>query len=302
MTYYCFLCNKYHEDTPTEEHFIPRSIGGPLHQWLPVCGQSNSRSNTIFDKYVRDILYMVRFQNTKVLKRTGDAFLRDGTLCEYKFSYDDARALENGAVFHYFFDKASKTKIPISDICAIKFPIGLTPEEQKMFCRGLSKISIGALAYKLRNEGIQEETIRKIFAQSSLDSIRHFALGLPWLGNGTFYKFSLGRTEVLFLLQCSCSIPYLSNHVIRITIQENNNLQIEGMLYSRYSWILEISNDIPIGIGELRLENPISGMSAPVSLQDNTLSLDSIVIINPHFRGQKPIFPQSWTNHLGEQL
>ena len=27
MPYYCFLCNDRHDDLPTEEHFIPRSIG-----------------------------------------------------------------------------------------------------------------------------------------------------------------------------------------------------------------------------------------------------------------------------------
>lgn len=301
MTYYCFLCNKYHEDSPTEEHFIPKSIGGPKNQWLPVCGTSNSRSNNFFDKHVRDILYMVRFQNTEILKRTGDALLRDGTTCQYKFSYNEPLALKKGNAFDYFLDKESKIKIPNSDIYAIKFPVGLTPEEQEMFCRGLSKMSIGALAYKLRNKGIQDETIRKIFAQPSLDSIRHFALNLPWLGNGTFYKFSFGRTEVLFLLQCSCSEPFLSNHVIRITIQENNNFQIEGMLYSRYSWILEISNDISIGIGEFRLENPIYGMSVPRSLHDKTLSPNQICIFNPQFRGQRPGLPQSWKNSLGEQ-
>lgn len=301
MTYYCFLCNKYHEDSPTEEHFIPKSIGGQKKQWLPVCGSSNSRSNTLFDKHVRDILYMARFQDTEILKRTGDALLGDGTTCQYKFSYNEPLALKKGNAFDYFLDEESKKIIPNSDIYAIKFPVGLTQEEQEMFLRGLSKMSIGALAYKLKNKGILDETIRQIFAQPSLDSIRHFALNLPWLGNGTFYEFSLGRTEVLFHLQYSCSKPFLSNHVIKITIQENNNLQIEGMLYSRHSWVLEISNDIAIGIGELRLENPISGMSVPKSLQDNTFSLDQICIINPQFKGQKPAIPQSWENCLGEQ-
>ena len=37
MTYYCFLCNDEHDDSSTEEHFIPRCIDGPEHQWLPVC-------------------------------------------------------------------------------------------------------------------------------------------------------------------------------------------------------------------------------------------------------------------------
>ncbi|MCJ7716440.1 MAG: hypothetical protein MUO54_07970 [Anaerolineales bacterium] len=244
---------------------------------------------------------MVRFQNTEILKRTGVALLRDGTLCQYKFSYDEASALDKGSAFHYFFDNTSKTKIPVSDIYAIKFQVGLTLEEQGMFCRGLAKMSIGALAYTLRNEGFQYETIRHIFSQSSIDSIRHLALSFPWLGNGTFYKFSLGRTEVLFLLHCSCSKPFLSNHVIRITVQENNNLQIEGMLFSRHSWLLEISNDISIGIGELRLENPIYGMSVPKFLHDKTLSPDSICIINPQYNGQKPAIPQSWENSPEEQ-
>ena len=34
MTYYCFLCNKEHEDSPTKEHFIPKAINGPEDQWF----------------------------------------------------------------------------------------------------------------------------------------------------------------------------------------------------------------------------------------------------------------------------
>jgi hypothetical protein len=111
MTYYCFLCNENHGDSPTEEHFIPRSINGPEDQWLPVCEASNTRSNSIFDNYVRDILYMARHQNTKILKRTGDALLGDGTLKRYKFSYDEPRALKGGDAFHYFFDNESNKKM-----------------------------------------------------------------------------------------------------------------------------------------------------------------------------------------------
>lgn len=296
MTHYCFLCNEHHDDSPTEEHFIPRSINGPEHQWLPVCKSSNVRSNSVFDNDVRDILYMARHQNTKVLKRTGDALLSNGTLKRYVFSYDEPRALNNGEAFHYFFDKESNTKIPSCDVCAIKFSVGLTQKEQKTFCRGLAKISIGALAYLLRKEGIQDKTIRQIFSQASIDSIRHFALNIPWRGNTTFQVFSLGRSDILSRLQLSCEKPQISNHVIQITVQKDNHIKIEGMLYSQYGWQIKLPNNISIGIRKLRLENAISDMSVPEDLRDKTMSPDSICIFNPNYKGQIPAIPESWIN------
>lgn len=296
MTYYCFLCNENHDDSPTEEHFLPKCIDGPEDQWLPVCKASNTRSNSVFDKYVRDILYMTRYQNTKVLKRTGEALLGNGTLKNYKFSCDETRALERAAAFDYFFDRESNRKIPSNDICAIRFLIGLTPEEQKKFRKGLSKISIGALAYLLRKEGVPDETIRQIFSQTSIELVRHFALDLPWSGN--YHIFPLGRTDVLSQLQLTCKNPQISNHVIQIKFKENYSIHIEGMLYSKYGWEINLSNDVPIDIAKdkLRLENPIPGMPVPEDRRDMTLSPASICIINPSYKGQKPDIPQHWKN------
>ena len=296
MTYYCFLCNKEHKGISTKEHFIPRSINGPEDQWLPVCGNSNTRSNCVFDNGVRDILYMARFQNTKILKRTGDALLGNGNLQSYKFSYDEPNGLKGGAAFEYFFDKKSNKLIPSKNVYAIKFSVGLDQKEQEMFCRGVAKMSIGALAYLLEKESIQISKIKQIFTQKSIDSIRKFALKLPWIGNPTMHRFSLGRTDVLFQLQRSCKTPLLSNHVIEINFQEKNSIQIKGMLYSRYGWELILSSYIPVFLGVLRLENTISEMLAPEKLRDKTLSLDSIVILNPQYKGKKPPLPRNWRN------
>ena len=121
MTYYCFLCNENHDDSPTEEHFIPRSIDGPEHQWLPVCKASNTRSNSVFDNDARDILYWVRFQNSGTLKRTGEALLGDGTLKRFKFAYDEASVSERSATFGYIYDRETDTRIPSSRVYAIAF-------------------------------------------------------------------------------------------------------------------------------------------------------------------------------------
>ena len=296
MTYYCFLCNKSHNDSPTKEHFIPRSIKGPEDQWLPVCKASNTRSNSVFDNGVRDILYMARHQNTGILKRTGDALLGDGTLKRYRFSYDEPQALKGGDAFQYFFDNESSRKIPSSSVYAIKFSVGLDQKEKEAFCRGLAKMSIGALAYGLRKEGLQSKEIKQLFSQTSIDSIRHFALKLPWSGSPIFHRFSLGRTDVLQRLQRSCKNPLTSNHVIEINFQDKKLIRIEGMLYSKYGWQLDLSNSVFIDLGVLRLENAISDMSAPKDLRDLMLSPDSVCIINPHYRGQKPTIPQGWRN------
>ncbi len=296
MAYYCFLCNKNHENSFTEEHFIPRSINGPKVQWLPVCKISNTRSNSVFDNDVRDILYMARHQNTKILKRSGEALLSDGTLKRYRFSYDEPKALNSGDAFHYFFERESNTRIPSKDVYAIKFSVGLNQMEKEKFCRGLAKMSIGSLAYLLRNEGVQDEIIKQIFSQTSIDSARHFALKLPWSGKPIFHRFSLGRTDVLSKLQSSCESPLISNHVIQICFQENNLIHIEGMLYSKYGWQLNLSNNVSTNIGKLRLENPISDISAPKDQRDMTLSPDSICIINPNYKGQIPNLPEDWSN------
>jgi hypothetical protein len=298
MTYYCFLCNKDHDDTPTEEHFIPKSIDVPKGQWLPVCNFSNVRSNSVFDSGVKDILYMARFRNIKILKRTGDALLGNGTLKKYKFSYDEPAALKGKDIFQYIFDRETNKRIPSKGVSAIKFSVGLDQKEQEMFCRGLAKMSIGALAYLLIRDGVQSNKIKQLFSQKSIDFLRNFALNLPWLfGSPISQVISLGRTDVLLELQSFCKAPLLSNHVIEINLQKKNLIHIEGMLYSQYGWQLNLENTVPIDLDVLRLENPISDMPAPVNLVDKTLSPDSIVIINSDYRGKKPDVPRDWRNN-----
>jgi len=297
MTYYCFLCNEDHDNSPTEEHFIPRSIDGPKKQWLPVCESSNIRSNSIFDNSVRDIMYMARHRNTDILKRTGVALLGDGTLKRYRFSYNDKpEAWRGGNAFQYFYDRRTNKKIPSSSVYAILFSVGLNRKEQIAFCRGLAKMSIGALAYLLEKEGLQSKKIKRIFSQPSIDSIRHFALKLPWAGKPIFHSYSLGQTDVITQLQNSCKVSSTSNHVIEINFQEKGEIYIHGMLYSKYGWRLVLSNNISLDFGVLRLENSISDLPAPNDLRDLSLSPDSICIINPNFKGKKPTIPKSWRN------
>jgi len=199
MAYYCFLCNKNHYDTPTEEHFIPRSIDGPEHQWLPVCETSNIRSNSVFDNDARDILYLVRFQNTGELKRSGEALLGDGTLKRFRFSYREDSAPERNTAFRYIFDRDTNAHIPGENVYAIAFPAGLEPFEQRTFCRGLAKISLGTIAYLLGKQEQENQTVRRIFSQTSVNAIRHFALDLPWPGRAVAMRFSLGRVGELRL-------------------------------------------------------------------------------------------------------
>lgn len=239
---------------------------------------------------------MARHQKTKILKRTGDALLGNGTLKRYKFSYNEPRALKGGEAFDYFFDCETNKKIPKNIIAAAKFSVGLDHQEQETFCRGLAKMSIGALAYLLTKDGIQSNNIKKRFSQISIDSIRHFALKLPWLGNSISHRFSLGRTDVLSRLQYSSKNPKISNHIIEVNFLKRNLIRIEGMLFSKHGWQLDLPNSVFMDLGILRLENPLSEMSAPDSLRDLTLSPDSICIINPHYEGQKPTIPQSWRN------
>lgn len=298
MAYYCFLCNEDHEDSMTEEHFIPRSIDGPNSQYLHVCETSNARSNTVFDNDVRDILFMARHQKTRVLKRTGEALLSDGTLEQYKFSYDDSKPLSSTRdAFQYFFDLDTNKHIPSKDVYAIKFSAGLNQDEQLKFCRGLAKISIGSLAYLLKKEGISDDTIKQIFSQESIDSIRHIALKLNWTGNSVYHRFSLGRTDIISVLQGSCSNTSTSNHVVQISFQKDNTIQIRGMLYSKYGWQLDLPNNISIGLSDLRLENEISNVTSnPENQRDLTMSLDSIVLVNPDYEGEKPDIPEYWEN------
>lgn len=300
MAYYCFLCNEKHDDLPTEEHFIPRSIDGPGNQSLPVCRCSNTRSNSVFDNDARDLLYWVRFKNTNALKRSGEALLSDGTLKPFKFSYyEDSEQVKESA-FRYIFDRVTNSKIPSENVYAIAVPVGLSPEEQKIYCRGLSKISIGALAYLLKDQGIGDSMIKKVLMQTSFDSIRHFALDRLWTGKPVAMRFSLGRSDVLERLQNSCSNQKIRNHVIKINFNENSSVHLEGMLYSQYGWVLDFSNQISIEVRELRLENPISHMDASASLKDLILSPDRICIINPDYEGQHPDIPLHWRNREDE--
>lgn len=294
MTYYCFLCNENHDDSPTKEHFIPSSLDCPEHQWLPVCKESNTRSNFVFDNDARDILYWVRFKNSKMLKRSGQALLYNGTLKRFKFAYNEDLYADKKGIFRYLFDKDTNTNIPSSHVYAIAFPVGLIRDEQKTLSRGLAKISIGAIAYLLKKHDIEDHIIRNIFQQTYIDAIRHFALNLPWCGNTVPIKFSLGRSDVLNRLQQSCENPQKRNHVISINFYEDNSIHVEGMLYSEYGWILNLPNKIPIEKRKLHLENSIEHMKAPDCLRDLTQSHDSICIINPDYRGKKPDIPSHW--------
>ncbi len=296
MAYYCFLCNEIHDDLPTEEHFIPRSIDGPENQWLPVCQWGNTRSNSVFDNDARDLLYWVRFKNTDAFKRTGEALLFDGTLKLFKFSYYEDFEQIKDSVFRYIFDRETSSKIPSEKVYAIAVPIGLSTEEQKTYCRGLSKISIGALVYLLKNQGVDDSMIKKLLMQTSFDSIRHFALNRQWNGKTVAMRFSLGRSDVLNRLQSSCGDQKIRNHFISIDFKENHSIHLEGMLYSQYGWVLDLSNQICIEVQKLRLENAISHLDAPVSLKDLSLSPDRVCIVNPDFKGQCPDIPIHWRN------
>jgi hypothetical protein len=181
-------------------------------------------------------------------------------------------------------------------VYAISFSAGLDQKERETFCRGLAKISIGALAYLLIDKGIKRRKIKRLFSQTSIDSMRRFALKLPESGSPTFLRFSLGRTDILSQLQRSCEHPLKSNHVIEIDLREKKNIRIQGMLYSKYGWQLDLSNNVLFDFGTLRLENTIADMSAPKDLRDLTLSPDSIVIVNPDYRGQEPTIPRAWKN------
>src|SRR5947209_6027920 len=111
MTYYCFLCNENHGDSSTEEHFIPRWMDVPEHQWLSVCNARNTRSNSVFDSFARDILYWVRFKNTNALKRSGEALLYDGTLKQFIFYYHENSVPELSTSFRYIYDRQTNTQI-----------------------------------------------------------------------------------------------------------------------------------------------------------------------------------------------
>lgn len=295
MAYFCFLCNANHDGSPTEEHFIPKSLDGPAGQWLPVCEWSNTRSNSLFDSKVRDIVYLVRFQHTRALKRSGEALLRDGSLKRFHFSYQEDLHPDIHAVFRDIWDRETNARIPNELIYAISFPVGLSQDECRTLCRGLAKISLGAVVFLLQRKGIPDSRVRQMFSQTSIDAVRHFALDLPRPGKSIEIRFSLGRSDVLSRLQTSCEHQQIRNHKLRIGFQ-SDKIHVEGMLYSQYGWKLDLSNRTPIPEGELCLENPIHHMSAPVSLRDMTFSRDSICVINPGFVGQRPDIPQHWRN------
>lgn len=242
------------------------------------------------------MLYWVRFQNTRALKRSGEALLADGTFKPFRFSYYEHSEPEESTAFGYIYDRDTNTLIPRESVYAIAVPVGLGPQEQKTFCRGLAKMSIGALAYLLKNQGVEAPTIRRMFSQTSIDAIRNFALDLPWSGKPVAMRFSLGRSDVLVRLQRSCENQQVRNHVLNIVFQEENSIHVEGMLYSQYGWVLDLSNQIAIEKRELRLENPIVHMNVPARLRDLSLSRDAICIVNPDFTGQRPTIPNHWRN------
>jgi len=265
---------------------------------LPVCASSNNRSNRVFDNDARDILYWVRFKNTRTLKRMGLALMVDGSARRFRFSYLDRIEPERQTVFRYIFDRETNEAIPSQRISAIVFPVGLLPDEQTTFCRGLAKISLGVLVYLLMQKKLAPETIKKICSQPSVNVLRHFALDLPWSGRTRAMKFSLGQSDVLEKLHHSCRNQEVRNHVVKISLTESDTVHVEGMLYSQYAWRLAFTNRIHIGCHELRLENPIDYMKTPEDFKDLTLTLDAICVANPELANGKPEVPLNWRELL----
>lgn len=295
MAYYCFLCNQNHGGTSTREHFIPTSIEGPNYQWLPVCEESNKQVNSIFDSSARDILYLARFYNNGELKRTGEALIGNGTLRRFKFFYHETLSPKKSIAFRYILDRDTNKPIPSEDVYAIAFEIGLVPEEKATFCRGAAKISLAALVYLLRDNGVRDRNIQRLFSQTQFRTLRHFARGIQWSGDVDLIV-TIGKSDVLKRLQSSCENQHIRNHVVTIDLQEDDTINVEGMLYSLYSWTFTIENRYPFDPHNLRLENPIPDMIAPSEIKDFTSSEDRIVLMNPDFLGKEPTIPQHWRN------
>jgi hypothetical protein len=296
MSYYCFLCNATHDDQPTNEHFIPRSLKAPEKQHLPVCNEKNERSHYVFDNDARDILYWPRFQETGELKRSGEALLAGGSLRCFRFSYrEDPVTSKEGTEFRYIVDKDTGTHIPPETVYAIGFPVGLPPDEKQTTCRGLAKISLGTLVYRLRENEVAEKSIALLLSQEPFDALRHFSLDLPWSGRRMDLKFSLGSSERLQRLQNRCESKQTRNHAVAIQVN-HNEIHLEGMLYSQLGWAIRIPSKSSIGVHQLWLENPILEMDCPDVVRDLSLSNDFICILNPGFEGPTPELPEHWKN------
>ena len=296
MSYYCFLCNATHDDQPTNEHFIPRSLKAPERQYLLVCGEKNERSHSVFDNDARDILYWPRFQNTGELKRSGEALLTDGSLRRFRFSYrEDPVASNEGSEFRYIVDKETGNRIPQETVYAIGFPVGLPPDEKQTTCRGLAKISLGALVYLLKENEVGEELIARLLSEEPFEALRHFSLDLPWSGRRMEVRFSLGSNERLQRLQNRCKSNQTRNHAVAIQVN-HDEVHLEGMLYSQLGWATRIPNKSSVGEHQLWLENPIPEMSCPDVVRDLSLSDDFICILNPGFEGPTPELPEHWKN------
>ena len=293
--YYCFLCNQIHTGNQTKEHFIPQALNCPKEQWLPVCKDANARSNSMFDKFIKDILYMLRYEKSKALIRKGIAILPDGSQIYCKFSYSEQNLLNNKASFKYILDDTNKS-IPKKNVFAIGFQVGLSPQEQYILYKELSKISIGSIVYSLKRDNVDESLIIKICSQPTINSLRHFIFDLSWDGDPIVHRFKLGRSEVLNRLHNSCTNTAICNHLIEINFN-GNSIHIEGMLSSKCSWILDIDNSIKIDGIKARIENAIPNTISEDHLLDKTLSPDGIIIKNPDYIGVEPELPAEWRNY-----
>ena len=294
--YYCFFCNEEHDGEPTEEHFIPRAIDAPASQWLPACSDMNTRSNDLFDKKARDILYFVRFKDTQELKRLGEAVLSSGCVKPFRFSYkENVTEKSVDSAFAYIFDRDTNARIPKNEVYAIRFLVGLSEVERDTFLRGVAKITLGALVFLLQREATPAADIKRLLAGELYSAIRHFALQLNWPGEEVPVKFSLGSRRLLDRLQTACSSSRHRNHVVQASIRESR-VRVEGMLYSEYGWKIVLPNQARLPPATLRLENAIPSMPAPGILRDLVLSRNSICIVNPDFNGEPPELPESWQN------
>lgn len=297
MTYYCFLCNEKHDGESTDEHFIPRSIDAPEAQKLPVCSKMNTRANSIFDSHARDILYIVRFRDTRDLKRHGEAVLCDGTLKPFRFCYRERNVTcASDSEFAYIFDIAANELIPDEEVYAIRFNVGLAPREVEILCCGFAKITLGAMVFLLQREKVSQEDILRLLSHTEYNILRHVALGLPWTHQPLGVRFSLGNSHVLQDLQSSSDCEEVRNHVVRLGIDESV-VQVDGMLYSQYGWQITLPSHAAVPAKTLRLENKITDMPVPEPLRDLSLCQDSICVVNPAYTGKVPPLPKHWRPH-----
>lgn len=265
MSFYCVYCNRNRsgrKNTPeekTDEHFIPKSIGG---RWkIKICAICNQRASKTCDTFFAQIAWTYELYRTGIARMHGFAELKDSRIVAVYFKH---QTTEKGHYqLHWCRDLKTFKIIPTIQIKSIIFQ-PQHPTDVIATHPAVAKMALGAAYYLVRRYNKWIPSIESVFTGLAFADLRrlflqgHFRVSGKGIGHGAVMK-SLTSRDAETLLRSRVK-PSTRRHYIAID-DYRSFLRITMCLYSMYFWQIYIPG-ITFGIEKMETEVHLTELSA----------------------------------------